>query len=257
MKNKIIYLAILAFLCHFHIYAQEVILIGVYQGNNLYVQNKFLETKNEFCIKEIHINNKKVSDKIKSSAVEINLSHLKIGDSVEIKIHYEKGCSPKIINPEVILATKESFEFINLSVSADAIQWSAQGESSKGIFSIEYYDGTNWIEKGKLTIASNHIYSYSISHQLGINRYRIKYILSNENVISEELTYETKKIPVTFSSNSLTETISLSQEASYEIANLNGIRVKKGKGSEIDISSLAPGDYYLIINAKAERFTKK
>ena len=61
MKNKFIFLGILAFLYSLPSQAQEVILLGIYKGNNLYVQNKFSTDKNDFCIQEIYVNNKKIS----------------------------------------------------------------------------------------------------------------------------------------------------------------------------------------------------
>ena len=90
---------------NFQIYADRIILIGVYKGKNLFVQSPYSDN-GQFCVTyEPIVNGYQSTGVINSSAFEIKLDkfHLKIGDKVEIIIKHHLDCKPKILNPEAIL----------------------------------------------------------------------------------------------------------------------------------------------------------
>jgi hypothetical protein len=259
MKNTILLISILSSISTYAL-SQELTLYGKYQGSNLYAQNLFSTSDNDFCVKEIYLNNKKILDHIKASAFEINLSSLPLNENVTIRISHKENCIPTILNPEAITIKKEDFSYTSITVNYKTIQWSTTEELSKGSFSIEQYQEGNWIKQGEITTEKNkQLYSYPVSHQLGVNKYRIIYSSATQSqpIYSEELIYETKKIPITFSPAEPTDVIYLSQEANYEIANPKGIRLQKGHGLEIDVSNLTSGTYYLSIDQKVVKFIKK
>lgn len=78
---------------------------GVYAGKNIYVQNPFAASVDEFCVYDVKIN-EDVSTKLwgKSSAFEVDFKKLGIhlGDSIFVQILHHTCCTPKILNPEAL-----------------------------------------------------------------------------------------------------------------------------------------------------------
>ena len=90
-----------------------IVLEGIYQGKNLYIQNPFGSSGVGFCVQEVRVNGNVTTDEIASSAFEIDLRNFqfKLGDKVEIKIIHKDDCKPKVLNPEV-LNPKSTFEVV-------------------------------------------------------------------------------------------------------------------------------------------------
>ena len=107
---------------------ETIVLQGTYHGKNLYVQNPFAKNGEGFCVSEITVNDQVTTDKINSSAFEIDLGklQLKTGDKIVVKINHYDGCSPKILNPEVIqentFVTKNKPEEEQLSIFPNPVR---------------------------------------------------------------------------------------------------------------------------------------
>lgn len=84
------------------IYSQTTILEGHYTGQNLFIQNLYVDEKS--CILYIEVNGDPTTRTIKSSSFEINFKefNLGIGDPIYIKIEHRMDCQPNILNPEVL-----------------------------------------------------------------------------------------------------------------------------------------------------------
>lgn len=76
---------------------------GTYQGKNLYVQNPYTSSGG-FCVTRVMVNEYESTVGIESSAFEIDFQQfqLKIGDAVLVRILHHPGCTPKVLNPEVL-----------------------------------------------------------------------------------------------------------------------------------------------------------
>ena len=238
----------------------ELTLSGFYQGRNLFVQNPFAADKQNYCTSEVYVNDKKVMSNIRSSAYEIDLSEFQIDDAIRIRIAHKEGCTPKILNPQV-LRSGATFQFITFSVSKDAIDWTTSGEQSSSMYFVEHFQNNNWLvvktvySKGT---GKSGVYSVAPAHSLGENRYRIKAQDKDGKVFySREETYRAIQESVTFYPKSVRDKITLSREIPYEVLSVDGKLIKKGKGKEIALKEIKTGVYYLSIEQRKEKFFKK
>lgn len=77
---------------------------GNYEMKNLFIQNPVLPDSS-FCItRPPEVNGEATTRAINNSVIEIRFDelNLKLGDPLIISVYHSPGCSPKLINPEVI-----------------------------------------------------------------------------------------------------------------------------------------------------------
>lgn len=239
---------------------EEYTVTGEYQGRNIYVQNPLSPDQINFCTKEVYLNQKLILRSPKTSAFVIDLSGLKIGDPVFIKIVYSTGCSPKIINPQVI-RSKSKFRFINESADAISLNWSTSGELPDGMFYVEHYVQKKWITMAKVPgkgSFENNQYVLRPEHHTGENKYRIRYQQNDGKIFfSKVFEYFNDVEPVSFYPTMVKDKITLSRETSYEIHDSKGNEILRGKAKEINLPTLKPGLYYLYIDNRKEKFVKE
>lgn len=248
-----------------NLFGGELVLKGVYRGKDIYVKNPYNKTSQSFCTLRVLVNDNTVVENPKVSAFKIDLSHLNFGGLVIIRIEHVDGCTPQIINPQV-LSVDNSFKFVVNQASNNSIDWTTQGENAVGTFVIEqeiyHPDKTiTWEElkrvpgKGGLTMNS---YSIAPAHFPGENNYRIRYDSpERESVYSVLIKYTSTKTPITFYPVSVTTKITLSEPTIYQISDRNGRVIKSGSGSSIQCQELRPGEYFLHIQNRVEKFVKK
>lgn len=246
-----------------HLKAGEIVLKGVYQGKNLYVMNPFASSGVGFCVYEVTVNGQMSTDEINSSAFEIDLTvfQFKQGDNLIIIIKHKDGCSPKIINPEV-LKPQSTYVAANMKVLANGnLTWSTNGESGSLPFIVEQFRWNKWIKvatvEGKGTPGKNE-YSVKVSPHSGNNRFRIKQIdYTKKPNYSKEIRYRSMDAPVTYSISKGGVEIIFSASTMYEIYDYYGNLIDKGTAAKVDISGLAKGDYFLNYETNTETFKKK
>lgn len=248
------------FLLHLSVYAGEIVLSGVYQGKNLYVQNPFSTDKKNFCTEEVFVNGIQKMSNIKSSAFEIDLSFLSINDAVAIRITYKDECIPKVLNAYV-LRPSATFQFNSFTVNNMEASWTTTGDKAQFVYTIEQWANNNWRIVTTLPAKGDGagIYNIPVTHQFKSNKYRVKVQDQDSHQIyySKAVDFILSQAPVTFYPKSVDKKIILSREAIYEVHSLKGEVIKKGKGTEILLAELKTGVYYLNINDKKERFFKK
>ena len=240
--------------------AGEVQLSGVYKGKNLYVQNPFSGNMKDFCTQEVYVNGVKSLTNPQSSAYEIDLSHLKLNDPVNVKIVHKDDCKPKILNP-VVIRSLGNFHFVSVISDEYSLSWSTRGEAEGGKHFIEHFVKGSWVTLKEIPgKASNSITNYkeNIKHHSGNNKYRIKYLsMSGKVYYSKEIEFTSDVDPITFYPKRVSDKITLSRPAVYEIMDAYGNVIHQGKGKIIDASGLKTGFYYLNINNQTEKFLKK
>ena len=240
--------------------AGEIVLTGVYQGKNLFVQNPAVGQDKTYCVDEVYVNDVKKMSAITQSAFEIDLSDLEIDAEVTVKILYKDGCTPKIINPQV-LRPSATFQFSNFTVDNNSVDWTTIGETPKYLFYVEHFVNGNWlaIKKFEAKNTGAGIYSLPVTHSTGVNKYRIK--AQNEEdhhmFYSKVIEFDPNAEPITFFPKSVTSKITLSRPTGYEVVDAKGNVLKKGKGTEISLTELKSGVYYLNIENRREKFFKK
>jgi len=236
------------------------VLSGSYQGKDVFVRNPYVKNLGRFCTQQVFVNDRKVFDQPKVSAYKIDLSYLEINDLVVIRITHSEGCQPSIVNPHV-LKSNSSFKFITTETDNNSISWKTKGEEIRGSYIIEQKtDEADWGPIDTVTAKAEldiNRYIIAAPHQKGVNHYRIKYVDSSglENY-SLEMLY-TKKEQITFYPSIATTSLTLSDTAKYIITDFTGREVKKGKGLEILVNELKPGEYYITIQNRKQRFIKK
>lgn len=233
---------------------------GEYQGKNIYVQNPLSKDKINFCTSEVYLNEQLINASPKTSAFEIDLSHLKISGPVFIKIVHKNGCSPKIINPQVI-RSKGRFKFINVTADALSIHWLTVGELPYGKFFLEHYRNKRWentdVVSGKGSFETNQ-YNLNPEHHTGDNKYRFKYIQNDGKIyFSDVFSYFNDVEPISFYPTLVDDKIVLSRESEYAVVDSYGNQMTKGKGIEIELYNLKSGLYFLHVDNREEKFVKK
>jgi hypothetical protein len=235
-------------------------LTGVYQGKNLYIQNPFAGNQKDFCATEVFVNDVKVLHNIQSSAFEIDLSHLKVQQPVTIKITHKDDCKPKILNPQVIKATS-SFQFSSFNVDKEHLVWSTKGEKPGGKMFVEHFLYNSWVNIKELPAKGGVIinnYDLKSSHNSDLNKYRIKFVESDGQVFySQIVEFKSDLEKVTFYPTRVTDKITLSREADYQILDAYGSEVKKGRGKEVDLTGKPTGVYYLNVDNQTNKIFKK
>ena len=241
--------------------AGEMVISGVYQGKDLYVQNPFLPALKAFCTEEVFVNDRQVLTQPRTSAYKIDLSYLNMHDIVIVRIIYRDDCRPKVVNAHVLKA-KEGFRFLFAEADNQSITWATQGEYATGEFHIERLDKNgdwDWIQTvdGKGSRENNQ-YSILPEHLPGENKYRLKYEPAEDGpVYSVKFAFTSTDDPVNFEINEKSTKITLSRPVAYFITDLNDRKVKEGRGDEIYIGDLRQGGYYLNMENRAERFVKR
>ena len=238
----------------------EFTLTGEYQGKNIYVQNPLSADKVNFCTSEIYLNEQLVSTAPKTSAFEIDLSTLTVGDPVFIKVVHKEGCTPKVINPQVV-RSKSKFQFLNVNADALSVHWSTAGELPYGKFFLEHYRNKSWINiktvSGQGSFEANQ-YDVEPEHHSGDNKYRIKYVQSDGKIFfSQVFDYFNNAEPISFFPTMVVDRITLSRASDYAVVDSYGNEIVRGNGVEIELEQLKAGLYFLYVDNREEKFVKK
>lgn len=237
----------------------ELVLTGIYNGKNLYVQNPLSSNMKDYCTREVWVNDQQVFVNPRSSAFTVNLSHLDEGAPVSVRIFYNSDCAPKIINPQVI-RTRNNFRFLAFQADSSKLEWMTGGELAKGKFFVERWDSNRWQPLSSLEAegGENSRYQLEVEHFSGLNKYRVKYLQGDGEVFySRVQQYEATTEPVTFAPTRVSDKIFLSRETEYVVSDPKGNQLLKGYGKEISLQHLNSGLYYLSIDNRIEKFYKK
>lgn len=120
-----------------------LVLDGVYQGENIYIDNPEREEGFGRTVSKILVNDKVTTDEIQSSLFMIDFSsfQFEIGDKIEIKIVHDKNSMPKVVNPDVIKAKN--------SIDTESICVENVFEVEKTIqknYIVEQFKNNEWIK---------------------------------------------------------------------------------------------------------------
>ena len=257
-------LLLFAFAASVFAQAATIVLEGNYQGKNLFVQNPYSEAGVGFCIYQVTVNDKVATDEINSSAFEVDLANfnLKMGDKVVIKIMHKDGCTPKVLNPEV-LKPKSTFDIVKQSVAPDGTYtWTTVNESGQLPFVVQQKRWNKWVRAGEVMgdgSPGNHTYTFKVTPHSGENTIRVKQTdLTNRSRFSENTTFTDAKVAaVTWTYEKGKGAIIFSAATLYEIYDEFGNIVKRGFAAEVDAKDLKKGLYYVNYDNKMGESFKK
>jgi hypothetical protein len=246
-------------------FAGTIVVEGHFQGKNLFIQNPFSEAGVGFCVFEVTVNDQIATDEINSSAFEVDMNNfgLKLGDAVVVKIKHKDGCTPVVLNPEV-LKPRSTFDIVKQSIAADGtFTWTTTNETGELPFVVEQKRWNKWVKVGEVMgngRPGEHSYSFKVTPHYGENIYRLKQVdLTKKSRYSESVKYVDPSVAiVTWSPVKPKDVITFSANTLYEIYDQYGNIVKRGYGNSIDVSTLKKDMYYLNYDNKTgETFIKR
>jgi hypothetical protein len=259
IKDIIVFIIFAAF--SFPAISGEILLAGVYQGKDLYINNPPSEGDiNLFCIRNIYLNDEIILSEPESSVCRISLAHMQIGWPVHIRVEYRGRCMPVFVNPQVIRDKKE-LGFGEIDIDDSGIEWEMTGMDERTLFFIERRVNHQWnilhsFEEEKP--AEHARYHARLTHENGLNEYRIKAITTGDmSFFSGIVRYESEGNVQSFYPRRVSGKITLMQEKNFEILDIRGNVLLRGRDTEISVEKLDPGIYYLVIDEKIEKFLKK
>ena len=241
---------------------------GTYQGKNLIVQNPEDPDGFGYCATKVTVNGNIMPGGLGASAFEIDFTYfnLKIGQQVFIVIEHNKNCTPKILNPEVLLP-KSTFKVTEISVSnSGRLFWVSTNEDGKLPFIVEQYRWNKWVDvgqvQGKGKGAGTNQYEFQVVAHSGQNTVRVVQVdYTGTKRTSKEVKFESslpdiKKNPIKVKTDITFTAGDQPIETKYEIYDAYGNIVKKGFGSSVNCSTLVKGAYYINFDNKTEKFFK-
>jgi len=246
-------------------YAGTLVLDGHYQGKNLFIQNPFSEAGVGFCVFEVTVNDQIATDEINSSAFEVDMNNfgLKPGDAVVVKIRHKDGCTPVVLNPEV-LKPKSTFDIVKQAIGSDGTYtWTSTNETGELPYIVEQKRWNKWVKVGEVMGVGKpgeHSYSFKVTPHAGENTFRVKQVdLTRRSRFSEAVRYTDPSVAVvTWGPVKPKEEIAFSANTLYEIYDQYGNIVKRGYANKIDITTLKKDLYYLNYDNKmGETFLKR
>ncbi|MDQ3192257.1 MAG: hypothetical protein M3Q58_11755 [Bacteroidota bacterium] len=240
-----------------------IVIEGKYQNKNLYIQNSFATSGVGFCIYEVTINGKVSTDAINSSAFEIDFHQqlIEAGTDVIVEIKHKEGCTPKVLNPDVLKPTP-TFETTSIKINQDGIvNWTTTNETGSLPYHIEQFKWNKWVTvgevQGKGTPSENN-YSFKTALVSGENKFRVKQIGNNNKPkYSGEAKLRAKMSQINYTYSKSSKEISFDDETSYEVYDRFGNLVKKGFGKSIDCSNLEKAAYYLNYDSSTVEISLK
>jgi len=240
---------------------------GSYQGKNLYVQNPEDEDGFGFCATKVTINGDVMPGGVSRSAFEIDFSlfNINVGDPVFIVIEHNNGCTPKILNPEVLLP-RSTFQVTEMTISDDGLlKWKTTSEQGKLPYIIEQYRWNKWVSAGEVDgvgTPTENSYEYKIIPHSGENKIRVVQVdNSGTKKKSDEQTFTSSLTMVEMAPKKVKSEIKFTTngaaiETKYEIYDAYGNIVKKGYASSVNCENLRKGAYYINFDNKNEKFIK-
>jgi hypothetical protein len=245
--------------------AGVIVLEGNYQGKNLFIQNPFSEAGVGFCVFEVSVNGQIATDEINSSAFEVDMKNfgLKLGDPVVVKIKHKDGCTPVVLNPEV-LKPKSTFDIVKQSIANDGTYtWVTSNETGELPYIVEQKRWNKWVKVGEVMGAGKpgeNSYSFKVTPHSGENTFRVKQVdLTKRSRFSQSVTYTNPSVAaVTWGPEKPKDLITFSASTLYEIYDQYGNIVKRGYANSVDVSTLKKDLYYLNYDNKmGETFIKR
>jgi len=253
-------LLIFFFLLTYATVAQETALVGVSNGQDLFIQNSFDVEKNRFCITSIKVNGVTQPLDYNSSALMVDLASRELGSDIRIEIVHGAECTPNVLNSHVI-SKNSGFRFVQTMADQLSVSWLTTGESpNSGKITLQKLKLAGWVPikvvPAKGDMQSN-AYSQAVSHYSGENQFRLIYEIDGKKFESEQFSFYSSLDPIAYYPvEEVDEFLQLSRMTDYQIKDLDGNMMMQGVALDINVSSLPYGEYYLIIENRQETFYK-
>lgn len=257
-------LLMLAFVGGSAAHAEEVLVVeGEYQNKNVYISNSLADDGVGFCAYEVRVNGDVTSDAVNSSAFEVDLSmfNLNPGEKVTITIKHKPGCAPKVLNPGDLQPLPEfKVEEININ-DEGMLQWKASNESGTLPYLIEQFKWNKWVKVGEVNSTGTqgvHDYAFKVTLTNGENKFRVvQKNMNGKTKVSPVAKTMSNRSPIELEYKNREKKILFSGETFFEVYDAFGIIRKRGFGTEVDLSNMEKGDYYINFDNRNEKIRFK
>lgn len=238
------------------LFAEVIVLTGVYQGKDIYVKNAETSSGVGYCVFEVLVNDQISSDEVNSPSFAIDLASfgLALGTPVEIVLRLKENCQIKILNPEAIYPTS-TFDVVDILLQSNGdLAWRTENETAAIPFVIEQFRWNKWVKVGEVQgkgAPGERAYSFSTYLHSGKNTFRISQLDYRGNRYSKEVTVDSSRPEVKLISPKVSKTIDFTGETDYEMYSEFGVLIKAGRGTTVDVNKLFKGRYYLNFDNQA------
>ncbi len=240
---------------------QDMLLEGNYWGKNIYIFNPFVDGVSS--ISKISVNNHVLDSVFTSNSYVVDLTKMNfsIGQSIIISIQHLNNYEPVVTNPEAIAPTKDfNIESFKYNKKDNNLNWNVKELEKGKIYDIEQFIWGKWLKVHTVGLTDTVSTScYTPIYNSGLNLFRLKqYETKSKNssyTKSIKIRPGTKEVfIVNVKASKVLEFTDLTR---FEIIDTKGKIVISGKGKEINIETLSPGDYFVNYDNKTEGFIKK
>lgn len=244
MKSLILFFLFMFSITYTPAQAESIVLQGVYQEKNLYIQNPESDDGFGFSTQEVRINGDLYAGNINSSAFEVDFNSvgLKKGTPVEILIKYNGDVAPKPLNPFCILP-ESTYQLESIELEEDGmLVFKTKNESGSLPYLIQHYRWNKWIAAGEIQgDGAPDLSEYKFKSILHSGENLIRVAQRNQDGtlnISKSASVNNPQEKVEMEYKEKENKIKFTRKTFYEIHNAYGILLKKGFGDEIDIKNL-------------------
>lgn len=265
---KAFFLVLICFTSAF-LYGQAMFLSveGYYQGKNVIVSNPPLSDGYGYCVYKVTVNGEILPATIQMANFEIDFAifHLKRGDKVFIVLEHAENCTPRFMNPQVLLP-KSTFECTSITCNNDGLlKWSTKNEEGVLDYRIEQFRWGRWVEVGLVKgvgTKESHDYTFQITPHSEKNVVRVSQT-DNSDVkrSSKQISFtsnlpKVKKTPSRVTDFIYFKTNGKNVKTKFEIYDAYGNLLKTGFSDSIDCRNFVNGIYFINYDNTSEKFIR-
>jgi hypothetical protein len=259
---KRLFTLIVATLLATSVWAEVIIISGIYQGKDLYVKNPMTADNSGYCVFEVLVNGNITADQLNSASFAVDLATWKLakGDALEIVLRCKENCEVKILNPEVIYPNS-TYEITSMKIEpSGSMAWTTEKESATIAFVVEQFKWNKWIKVGEVQgkgVPESCAYTFPANLHTGINTFRIYQIDFKGQHTSSEYKAESNTPEIKIKNLKISNSIDFSDITDYEVVSEFGAKVASGRGKSIDATKFAKGRYYVSFDNKGGVIVEK
>lgn len=236
---------------------------GLYQGENLLVVNETTPDGVGFCCYQVRVNGLLTGDQVNSHAFEIDLAAhgLVLGKGVSVRLLHRPGCAPRILNPEVILPSP-GFELVSFTaLPSGEVSWVTSAERGRMPFVLQQRKWNKWVDVVRVDGQGGPEearYAAQVQPIPGENWLRLTHLAPDGTLaVKGEVRFEAAVPTISMEHFVKDQRIQFSRPTQYEVIDIYGTVVLRGRGDEVILRYLARGEYFVNFGGRSETFKKR
>lgn len=234
---------------------------GLYQGDNVFIQNPLSDSVGNYCTITIDVNKIKMLAGFDMSAYEIRLDtlNLKLGDPVNVSIFHWSDCKPRILTS--IITPRPTYEIKEITIdSTGLLKWSTVKEDAKLTYIIEQFIWNKWISIGEVKGNGKPLlndYEFKVPLHSGTNKFRVKQTNGGKAIFSNHVSIQCNDEKARLLKHAVIDKIEFSRAVRFEIYDASGNKKGSGLADKVDVSDFPKGNYFLNYDNVTTEFIKQ